>query len=158
MAGVDQPVGNVVMRDAVIESLEEQAACYRRLAKLAEQQHEHVQHAQTEQLLEVLNRRQEVLDDVARLERTIAPARRNWSEYAAGLAVSVRQRAEVLLGETRRLLERITAADRDDALMLQQRKLNLGRQISAARTAGQVNRNYATAAYGARSSRVDIGG
>ncbi|MCC7349348.1 MAG: hypothetical protein IT446_02165 [Phycisphaerales bacterium] len=155
---MDQPVGNVVMSDAVIEALEEQVACYRRLAKLAEQQHEHVQHAQTERLLEVLCRRQEVLDDVARLERDIAPARRKWSEYAAALDNPQRQRAELLLGETRRLLEQITAADRDDALMLQQRKLNLGRQISAARTAGQVNRNYAAAAYGVRSARVDVGG
>ena len=158
MAGVDQPVGDVVMSDVLIQALEEQVACYRRLAKLAEQQHEHVQHAQTEQLLEVLGRRQEVLEEVARLEREIAPARRKWSEYAAGLAAPRRQRAESLLGETRRLLEQITAADRDDALMLQQRKLNLGKQISAARTAGQVNRHYAAAAHGVRASRVDVGG
>lgn len=146
------------MSDAVIGALEEQVNCYRRLAKLAEQQHEYVQHAQTEQLLEVLGRRQEVLDEVAKLERVIAPARRNWGDYVAGLDDTGRRRAEMLMGDTRRLLEQITSADRDDALMLQQRKLNLGRQISAARTAGQVNRRYAAAAYGARASRMDVGG
>lgn len=146
------------MSQPVIDALQEQVACYRRLAKLAQQQHEHVQHAQTEQLLDVLSKRQEVLYDVARLEQTIAPARRRWSEFAAGLSLVARRQAESLLGETRRLLEQITSADRDDALMLQQRKLNLGKQISAARTAGQVNRNYATAAYGTRASSVDVGG
>ena len=67
-----------------------------------------------------------------------------------------RRRAETSLAETRRLLEEITAADRNDALVLQQRKLNLGRQINQASAAKQVNRNYAAAAYGPRQSRMDI--
>jgi hypothetical protein len=37
-------------------------------------------------------------------------------------------------------LQRITEADRDDAMVLQQRKLNLGKQIKAGAAAGQVNR------------------
>jgi hypothetical protein len=60
------------------------------------------------------------------------------------------------MGETRRLLEEITAADRNDALILQQRKLNLGKQISQASAAKQVNRNYAAAAYGTKVSRMDV--
>ena len=35
-----------------------------------------------------------------------------------------------------------------DALLLQQRKLNLGREISQASSARQLNRSYAAAAYG----------
>jgi hypothetical protein len=64
--------------------------------------------------------------------------------------------AERLMAETRRLLEEITTADRNDALILQQRKLNLGKQISQATAARQVNRNYAVAAYGAKTSRMDV--
>ena len=45
---------------------------------------------------------------------------------------------------------------RNDALVLQQRKLNLGRQINQASAARQVNRNYAAAAYGPRQSKVDV--
>lgn len=145
------------MSDAVIEALGEQVACYRRLAKLAEQQHEHVQHGQIEGLLEVLGKRQEVLEEVGRLEAVVAPAKREWSGYVNRLGAERKGLAEQLLGQTRALLEQITTADRNDALVLQQRKLNVGRQISAARAARQVNRNYA-AAYGAQAGRMDIGG
>ena len=142
--------------DPTIIALEQQVACYERLAKLAAVQHEYVQQNQTERLLDVLRGRQEVLDQIARFEREIAPRKRVWGAYLAGLGATERERAEALLGETRRLLEEITAADRDDALVLQQRKLNLGRQINQAAAARQVNKNYAAAAYGARPARTDV--
>ena len=142
--------------DSTIVALEEQVGCYRRLAKLAEIQHEHVQHSRTEDLLDVLTKRQVVLDDIARLEGVVGPTKRGWTDYVAGLDVDQRLRAENALAETRRLLEVITAADRNDALVLQQRKLNLGKQINQASAARQVNRNYAAAAYGTRPPRMDV--
>ncbi|HEV2294375.1 MAG TPA: hypothetical protein VGR35_10995 [Tepidisphaeraceae bacterium] len=145
----------MVTEDTIL-ALEEQVACYRRLAKLAELQHVHVQQGQTEQLLEILQKRQEVLNDIGRLEVLVGPQKKHWSGYLDGLDAADRVRAETSLAETRRLLEEITAADRNDALVLQQRKLNLGRQISQASAAKQVNRNYAAAAYGPRQSRMDI--
>jgi hypothetical protein len=144
------------MSDTIITALSEQVGCYQRLAKLAELQHEHVQQSQTESLLEILTRRQEVLDQVARLEQIIVAAKRRWGEYVGGLRSEQRAMAEKLLAETRRLLEEITTADRNDALILQQRKLNLGKQISQATSARQVNRNYAAAAYGTKVSRMDV--
>ena len=127
----------------------EQVGCYQRLAKLAELQHEHVQQSQTEALLDVLEQRQEVLDQIARLgaDRSRRP-RRGGRITSATLRATSAAQAETLLAETRRLLEEITTADRNDALVLQQRKLNLGRQINQATAARQVNRNYAAAAYG----------
>ena len=142
--------------DPVIAALQEQVTCYQRLAKLAEQQHEHVQQSSTEALLDVLARRQEVLDQVSRLEQTIVVAKRRWGEYVGGLRSDQRAQAERLMGETRRLLEEITTSDRNDALILQQRKLNLGKQISQASAARQINRSYAAAAYGTKVSRMDV--
>lgn len=142
--------------DPIIMALTEQLACYRRLAKLAEMQHEHVQHNHTEQLLEVLGKRQDVLNQIAQLEKTIAPAKQRWHDYMFELPSQDRTMAEASLDETRQLLEQITTADRNDALILQQRKLNLGRQINQASTAKQVNRQYAAAAYGPRASRMDL--
>ncbi len=93
---------------------------------------------------------------MGRLEETIVIAKRRWGEYVGGLRSEQRALAERLLAETKRLLEEITTADRNDALILQQRKLNLGKQISQATAARQVNRNYATAAYGTKVSRMDL--
>ena len=47
-------------------------------------------------------------------------------------------------------------ADRNDAMVLQQRKLTLGRQINQASAARTLNRNYAAAAYGTRPARMDV--
>jgi hypothetical protein len=142
--------------DPVILALSDQVACYRRLAKLAEAQHEHVQNSQTEQLLEVLRMRQTVLDQIAGHELLIAPTKQRWSQYLAALEPGARSRAEGLLAETRTLLEQITTADRNDTMVLQQRKLNLGRQINQAAAARQVNRNYAASAYGRAPSQMDV--
>jgi hypothetical protein len=142
--------------DPIIEALEGQLGCYRRLAKLADLQHEHVRQSRTEQLLEVLASRQTVLEQVAAFEQVVGPAKKQWAQYLASLDESCRARAESLLAETRRILEQITAADRDDTLVLQQRKINLGREINKASSARQFNRSYAAAAYGRRPSSTDV--
>lgn len=142
--------------DPTILALQDQVSCYQRLAKLAEVQHDHVQQGQIEGLLDVLQKRQVVLDQLAKLEQTIAPAKRQWSAYIAKLPAADRSTAESLLAETRRLLEQITAADRDDVMVLQHRKLNIGRQINKTDAARQVNRTYAASAYGAKVPRMDV--
>jgi hypothetical protein len=142
--------------DPIIDALSEQVACYRRLAKLAQIQHEHVRQSRTEQLLDVLKARQEVLEQISNHEQVVAPVKRQWPEYLATLAPEDRARAELLMGESRTLLQQITSADRDDALVLQQRKLSLGREINRASAARQVNQKYVTAAYGRPRPRVDV--
>ena len=142
--------------NAVVEALAEQVGCYRKLAKLAQIQHEHVRQSRTEQLLDVLKSRQEVLQQVSAYEQVVGPAKRQWNDYLATLVAPERQRAESLLAETRELLQQITSADRDDALVLQQRKLSLGKQIDQAASARRVNQRYAAAAYGTKPSRMDL--
>jgi len=142
--------------NAVILALEEQVTCYRRLAKLAEAQHEHVQTSHMEALLEVLKNRQEILDQLARLEAVISPAKRRWAQFLDEIEQDSRGRAESMVAETRKLLEQIMTSDRNDALALQQRKLNLGKQINQASSAKQLNKTYAAAAYGQRTSRMNI--
>ena len=143
--------------DATIESLEQQVDCYRRLAKLAQLQHVHVEQNRTDALLDVLQSRRAMLDEINRLELVIGPAKRRWGEYLGSISAAERGRVEALMSETRALLEEITTADRNDVLVLQQRKLNLGHQINQAKAARSVNRNYATSAFGATApSKMDI--
>src|SRR5450432_2481243 len=148
--------GVFLMTDTVITALEDQVGCYRRLAKLAELQHVHVQQSHTEALLDVLRSRQTVLDEITRLEVIVGPAKRDWTNYIGRFETDQRTKAESLLTETRRLLEHITTADRNDALVPQQRKLSLGKQINQTSAATRVNRTYAAAAYGPRPSRMDV--
>ena len=115
-----------------------------------------MQKGETDELLNVLQRRQEVLNQIAGFEQIIGPAKKAWNDYLAKLNGEQRVNAESLLAETRRLLEQITAADRNDTIVLQQRKLNLGKQINKTTIARAVNKNYAAAAYGTRRPSVDI--
>jgi hypothetical protein len=142
--------------DPIIIALAEQVNCYRRLAKLAEAQHQHIQNSDTESLIDVLQHRQQLLDQMKDFENVIAPAKKQWNEYLGGLDGGSRARAESLLAESRVLLEKITTADRDDVLALQLRKINLGRQIQQTNAARQVNRSYVNAAYGKVESRMDV--
>jgi hypothetical protein len=126
--------------DEVLPALKHQLDCYQRLAKLANTQHDHVQNS---------------LEEMAQLEKIIAPAKRNWKEYAEALPVDQRSEAELLVSETRLLLEEIAAADRDDTIVLQQRKFNLGRGINQATAARKFNGAYARAAYGNAKAGLD---
>jgi hypothetical protein len=142
--------------DPILEALERQVSCYRRLAKLADQQHEHVRQSRTEELLAVLSQRQQVLDQVADLEQAILPAKRRWGDYLNGLAEQQRSSAQGLMAESRKLLEQITTADRNDALVLQQRKIEVGRTLRHNAAARNVSRSYTAAAIGRRPASFDI--
>lgn len=140
---------------SVIDALRQQVECYRRLARLSDVQHEHVRLGRTENLLEVLRHRQRELDRIASLERDVAPARRSWQQYLASLDAADRSAVESLLAETRLLLERITAADREDALVLQQQKLGVEREMGQAAAGARAGRQYVPAA-GHRPSSLDV--
>jgi len=142
--------------DAILEALQRQVGCYRRLAKLADLQHEHVRQSRTEELLSVLGQRQQVLDQVADLEQAIMPAKRRWNDYLGDLPEPQRTQARGLMAESRRLLEQITSADRNDALVLQQRKIEVGRALRQGAIARQVNRSYAATAYNRRPASMDF--
>lgn len=141
---------------AVIDALAEQVGCYQRLAKLARIQHEHIQQSQTDALLDVLKSRQEVLDQIGRLERTVSPIKQSWNEFARSLGEPSRGRAEALVSEARELLREITECDRNDVLVLQQRTLNLGKQINQATAARKINTKYAAAAYGPSQPKMNV--
>ena len=144
-------------RPPIVESLETQLGCYRRLAKLSELQRAFVRENQTDELLQVLQTRSEVLTEIARLEQDVAPLKRAWAETSSALSPAVKESAAAMLAETRQLLQQITQADQDDVLLLQQRKLNVGKQIQQHQAAKRVNTKYAASAYGgANGSKLNI--
>jgi hypothetical protein len=143
-------------QEKVLESLERQVGCYRTLAKLAELQHEHVRQSRTEELLAVLSQRQQLLDQVADLERVVLPARRRWNDYLGELPDALRGKARGLLDESKQLLAQITSADKNDAMVLQQRSIEVRRNLRQTAVARNVSRTYASAAYGGRTSSMDL--
>ena len=151
-------------QDPVIHALTEQVACYRRLAKLAAVQRDHIQHARTEELLEVLQSRQAVVDQLAAHEKVIAPAKLRWNEYAGmrhRRRIASANRPKLCWPRREALLEKITSAvTATTCWCLQQQEAgrtsasrSLKHQATVAR---QINRNYAAAAYGTGKPRMDL--
>jgi flagellar biosynthesis/type III secretory pathway chaperone len=140
---------------ALILVLDKLVDLYARLQKLAEQQHELVAQDQTEELLGLLEQRAEVLAQITTVESKIKPIRQNWQQLSAPFGVEDRTAAEERFARTRSLLEAITQADADDALVLQQRKLNVGRQLQQMNAGVRMNNRYAAGVY-ADSSKVDV--
>lgn len=144
----------------VKQALEKEVIQYRRLSKLAEIQHEHIGREDAEGLLQVLSQRQIVLDELAELEKVVAPARRRWQSFLLELSTEMRDSIESLMLQTRQLLEMITTSDRNDTMILQQRKLNVGRQLSKAKIGQNASRGYANNVAGYRKpvqqSSLDI--
>jgi hypothetical protein len=141
---------------AALDALTEQVECCRKLAKLSRMQHEHITHGRVEQLLDVLKSRQQVVEQMSACERVVGPVKKQWETFVTGLDQVTRTKAETLLAQSRSLLETITASDQDDALVLQQRRLNLGKEIRQTSSARQVHRMYGAAAYGHRPPRMDV--
>ena len=139
----------------IISTLERQAEHYERLLKLADAQHEFVVQDRHDELLAVLTRRQIELDAITTLEREVRPLKNDWAAISEALSADDRARIEQLLHTTRDLLERITESDQNDALVLQQRKLAVGKQINHAKNAGVANQRYAASAY-AKPSVVNV--
>ncbi len=148
---------STMMQNPAIEALREQLALYQKLQRLCAIQREYVQQNQIEEFVSILEVRGGLLGDIGRLEEIIAPLKRNWPTESATMNEAIRAEVQSMLAEAKSLLAEITQSDQDDVLLLQQRKLNVGKQIAATSTAKKVNTRYAANAYGAaQGSRLNI--
>lgn len=142
--------------EQTIADLAGQADWYGKLLKLAELQHTLVEQERWDDLLVVLNRRERIVEALAAIEQRLKPIKLDWHGIAATLAASDRSRVEEKFAEVRKLLELITRADCDDALVMQQRKITVGQQLRATSAGRQVNRGYAQTAYAGVGGRVNV--
>jgi hypothetical protein len=121
---------------------------YRKLRALARLQRQAVRDGDERKLLAVLADRQEVVDAALALEPDLAAAKRAVPNVPKPIADGLR--------EIRDLLAAITEGDQQDALLMQQRKAGIGRELRKNIKVGGATRAYAAAAYARRS--VDVTG
>lgn len=137
-------------------ALEQQLNCYRKLLKLAGLQRGYIEQNQTDALIAILQERQASLTEISALEQIVGPIKRAWGEQSASFDKATRAACQTAFTEARALLQQITQSDQDDVLLLQQRKLNVGKQLQQTKNARQVNRTYAAAAYGSPKSALNV--
>lgn len=133
--------------DNLITALERQADLYGRLVVLAEQQHECVVQDRQDELLDVLQRRQEVIDRIVAGDKLIKIVRTRWADVTRMLPEASRLRAEQAMTAMRERLARVVQCDADDTLVLQQRKFDVARQLGQTQSRRAAHAGYAASAY-----------
>ena len=132
----------------------EQVDWYGKLLKLAQLQHALVEQDRTDDLLVVLDRRTRIVEQLSAIEGRLRPIKSEWHAIAGTIDTNSRATIESKFAAARELLAQITQSDQDDALVLQQRKLAVGRQLHRSTVGQKTNRGYAAInAYG-----NDVGG
>lgn len=143
--------------DAIVNDCHAQVDWYGKLLKLAQLQHALVEQERTDDLLVVLDRRSKIVEQLTLIESRLRPVKGEWPAIAPTIDAPARATIEERFAAARDLLEQITRSDQDDALLLQQRKLAVGKQLQQTAVAKQVNRGYAANAYGNNvGGRMDV--
>lgn len=129
----------------LMQLLQDQRACYARLHKLADRQRLLVAADDAAGLLSVLAERQVCVDELTRLNGSLAPYRAAWTSVYRDLSEPARGEVRGLLDECNTLLAAVMESDQRDAASLATRRELTSAALSGARSAGAAAAAYSTA-------------
>lgn len=122
---------------------EEHALCVE-LDGLSVAQSAMVEGGDTDGVLEVLGRRQRIIDRIVVLNAELAPLRERRDELMAALPASERERVRARVDEIAQAVERVRARDEQDRDAMERRRTGIAGELS-----GLARARGAVAAYGA---------
>ena len=123
---------------------------YRQLDQLSRTQSQFISQDRTEELLGVLGRRQQLIDELGRLNEQMAPFVAQWNELSESLPKRERALLRESFDEVSLLVVGIGQRDDADRRALESRKAQIGGEIS-----GIVNGRGAVSAYAGRSGSAE---
>jgi len=126
----------------LLDLLEQQRDLYARLSELSDQQSELISSGQTDELLNVLSKRQQLVEQLTQINSRLSPYRDHWSEVAERLPAGDRDRLRRLLDEVQQLLQRILDRDEQDRVELQSARERVGQQLQKTSRAGTARKAY----------------
>jgi hypothetical protein len=126
----------------VLALLREQKRGYQELQELAEQQRSLIRAEQPEELLNLLARRQRLIETIARTHRQLVPCQKDWEGVKALLPQRCRDEIQSLLAEIQALLNVVLARDQEDCQELSARKQHVAGQLTAAVRGRAANQAY----------------
>lgn len=133
--------------DIFAAELSQQLSLYEQLLRLCDLQRDYIASERVDDLLGLLSQREVILQEASAIEARILPLKQRWKEVAVRLDAAKRGEVEVVLRKIRETLGKITSSDADDAMVLQQRKLDVRKQIRGTGQQQQVVHGYAKSAY-----------
>ncbi len=142
----------------IVALLTRQRDLYRELRALSEKQRNTITGDRPEMLLSILRDRQELVNELARLNHEMGPLRRNWEAAYAALPAGEREQAAALLQEINGLLRVILRTDQEDGALLAARKQAVAAEIAGLAGGQQVNAAYARQAGTPAAPAADVSG
>ncbi len=109
--------------------LDRQRDLFMRLDELSRSQRALIDDEQTDRLLELLARRQSLIDDIERTNEELSPFAGSWDRLATLLPEPRRRTLRDRFEEVSRLVETIAARDESDRALLAQRKQMVGEEL-----------------------------
>jgi hypothetical protein len=146
MADLDGPT--------VLAALREEAAACGELSALRLEQRRLIDAGQAEQLLDVLARKEQAVSRISRMEERIRPLKAQWEVRKGGLPASQRLAIGDAFVQVRGLLEKLIAAETEDAEVLAARKNAVQGRIDNFDRKRQLNAVYGRAPGGVATSRL----
>jgi flagellar biosynthesis/type III secretory pathway chaperone len=138
---------------ALLELLQRQQALYENLRDLGGQQTRLIESADTEQLLALLARRQQLIDQLTRLNQQLQPYKRDWTNCWASLDPPSRQRVSALIQRVGALVDQIMKADEADRVRLTHQRDEIADGLTRMNRGASVHRAYGQAGPGAGHNR-----
>ena len=149
---------NVPDATRIVALLTRQRDLYRQLRELSEKQRHTITGDRPELLLSILRDRQQLVNELARLNTEMGPLRRNWDAAYAALPEAERGQASELLQEINGLLRVILRTDQEDGALLAARKQAVAAEIAGLAGGQQVNTAYARQAGTPVAPAADVSG
>lgn len=128
--------------DVLLGLLDRQLQLYRNLQTLAQQQADLVTTGNPDGLLQVLGRRQGLLEEVKKTNDSLAPFRQRWDDVIRLLDPQQRSEASAMINEINERLQQIMQRDQADSETLQLRCRKIGQEMQTARTGRTALRAY----------------
>ena len=128
--------------EGLIDLLGQQRAIYRQLYELTGRQAQLVKDGEAEPLLELLARRQSLIDELTQINARVEPYKKSWSSLWPRLDSGSQQRVQSLIDDVQGLLDEIVAQDEKDRAALSARRDEAGAGLRHVRAGSAVNRAY----------------
>jgi len=150
-----QTIQTIERVENLIKLLSQQRCLYRQLQELARKQTELVDGRDPEMLLKVLGARQRLIDQLATIDRELAPVRSSWPEISGELSQEQRLEVHHLIDEVQQILGEILSHDEKDCERLNHQKQEVAGEIRGAMAGKRVNQAYAPAVSAGQSRFLD---
>ena len=134
--------------------LERQRDRYAALVEMGAEQRALIAKGDAEALLVLLGRRQEVVDELGRIDQALNACRADWAGHYQRLGAEDRERVDGLVRQIQEMLGAVMDMDREDVEALAQQKARVGVELTRVPTQRQVQAAYGGAS-GVKSRYMD---